>query len=61
MASEEFAIFVRPGTRDLERTLTYMPKLSAKKLLDRISPCYGINGAVEAKDLHDHEINQFMI
>jgi hypothetical protein len=61
LASEEFSIFIRPASRDLERTLTYMPKLSAKKLLDKISPCYSINGAVDAKNLQNQQINLFMI
>jgi len=44
--SEELKLFIRPQT-DVEKALTYLPKLNNQKLLEKISPFYSVMGDIE--------------
>jgi hypothetical protein len=46
LESEELQLFIRPHM-DVERALTYLPKLSVNKMLERITPYYSIMGDIE--------------
>ena len=50
--SEELKIFIRPQM-DVERALTFLPKLSNQKVLERITPYYSIMGNVNDKKMTD--------
>ena len=61
--SEELQLFVRPVNTDVVRSLTYLPKLSPMKLLDKIMPFYSIMGEINNSMLQplNLQINEFMI
>ena len=54
--SEEFNLFVRPHM-DVERALTYLPKLSTTKLLERINPYYSMMGEIDNSALQPIHID----
>mmetsp|Transcript_1929 Transcript_1929/g.2762 ORF Transcript_1929/g.2762 Transcript_1929/m.2762 type:complete len:184 (+) Transcript_1929:1043-1594(+) len=45
--SEELSLFIRPQT-DVEKALTYLPKLNNQKLLEKISPFYSVMGEIDS-------------
>ena len=49
--SEEFQLFIRPQTLDLERALTYLPKMSVQKVLEKVLPFYSIMGDIDTPSL----------
>jgi len=46
LESEELQLFIRPHM-DVERALTYLPKLGVQKQLEKITPFYSIMGDIE--------------
>ena len=42
LESEEFALFLRPNNVTVTRALTYLPKLTSKKLHDRLEMYYKV-------------------
>jgi len=58
--SEELKIFIRPHM-DVERALTFLPKLSNQKFLERITPFYSIMGNIDEKKMQNInlQINEF--
>lgn len=47
--SDELKIFIRPHM-DVERALTFLPKLSNQKYMEKITPFYSILGEVDSSD-----------
>lgn len=58
--SEELALFIRPHM-NVERALTFLPKLNAVKLLEKVTPYYSIMGEIESNQLSplSMQINSF--
>ena len=48
--SEELKMFLRPSM-DVERALTYLPKLNNQKLLEKVTPFYSIMGDIDARHM----------
>ena len=48
--SEELKLFIRPS-QDVERALTFLPKLSYQKYIEKITPFYSIMGDIENSKL----------
>ena len=45
--SEEFKLFTRPAA-DVEKALTFLPKLNNQRYLERIAPFYTVVGDLDA-------------
>ena len=60
--SDELNLFIRPQG-DVERSLTYLPKLTTQKILEKLIPFYSIMGEVEQDALQpiNLAINAFCI
>ena len=60
--SEELKLFLRP-TMDVERALTYLPKLNNQKLLEKITPFYSMMGDIDSRHLQplNLQINEFCL
>lgn len=46
LESDELQLFIRPQAQ-VERALTYLPKMSIQKTLEKLMPYYSIMGEVE--------------
>lgn len=52
LESEEFQIFTRPpNLTEVDKTLTYLPKLNFRKMLEKITPFYSIMGDISLDQL----------
>jgi len=61
--SDELQLFLRPKNKEVERELTYLPKLSIQKILEKLIPFYSIMGDVENDALQpiNLAINSFCV
>lgn len=62
LESEELQIFIRPHM-DVERALTYLPKLNPHKFLEKITPYYSMMGEIDNDALQpiNLSINAFCV